>query len=266
MPQVLYEVSLLAQKVSKATHGDFREAQALHKRFLQEAEAGRAALKYPKMEGVPYLVTYFDASLGKEADGKSQLGAIHFLTDEGVMNGPRPACAVEFTTTKSSRVVRSSMAAEACSMSVAVDRHMYARLILDMLLRGSYEVTASWRENCHVKGGLVTDAKSLYDHLTTTGQIPKERQTMLDLLASKHLLEGELFKLFWVPTHRQFADVLTKKMKDVLWEEFVKRGRISLVETEEERATEEHRKELRKGQRLRRKEKMKSRGSATKNA
>ena len=265
MPQVLYEVSLLAQKVSKATHGDFREAQALHKRFLQEAEAGRAALKYPKMEGVPFLVTYFDASLGKEVDGKSQLGAIHFLTDEGVMNGPRPACAVEFTTTKSSRVVRSSMAAEACSMSIAVDRHMYARLVLDMLLRGSYPVTASWREDCRVKGGVVTDAKSLYDHLSTTGQIPKERQTMLDLLASKHLLEGDLFKLFWVPTHRQFADVLTKKMKDILWEEFVKRGQISLVETEEERIVEEHRKELRKGQRQRRKVKMKSRGSAAKN-
>ena len=170
-----------------------------------------------------------------------------------------------WTLAPSNMMTVSSSWAEACSMSIAVDRHMYARLVLDMLLRGSYPVTASWRGDCRVKGGLVTDAKSLYDHVSTTGQIPKERQTMLDLLASKHLLEGNLFKLFWVPTHRQFADVLTKKMKDILWEEFVRRGQISLVETEEERIVEEHRKELRKGQRQRRKVKMKSRGSAAKN-
>ena len=262
LPQLLYEVSLLAQRVSKATHGDFKEALKLHQKFLQEVEEGRAVLKYPKLDGIPYLVTFFDASLGKEADGKSQLGAIHFLTDEEVVNGPRPASVVEFSTTKSTRVVRSSMAAESCSMSIAVDRHMYGRLILDMLLRGCYEVKPTWREDCKVKGGLVTDAKSLFDHLNATGHIPQERQTMLDLLAAKHLLDRGLFKLFCVPTHRQFADGLTKRMKDALWAEFVQRGTLSLVETPAERALEEHRRALRKGQRQRRKDKF--RGSATK--
>ena len=107
---------------------------------------------------------------------------------------------VEFTTTKSTRVVRSSMAAESCSLSVAVDRHMYVRLILDMMLRGTYEVKPTWRTDCQVCGGSVTDAKSLYDHMSTTGQIPQERQTMLDLLVAKSLLEQEAFRLFWVPT------------------------------------------------------------------
>lgn len=152
------------------------------------------------------LVTYFDASLGKEKDGKSQLGSIHFLTDERVKEGHRPAAVVEFNTTKSSRVVRSSMAAESCSLSLATDRHMYARLVLDMLLRGVYPVTPNWRVECQVKGAIVTDAKSLYDHMNTTGQIPQERQTMLDLLAAKDLLEQDAFRFFWVPTHRQFAD------------------------------------------------------------
>lgn len=255
MPQMLYEVSLLAQRVSKATHKDFQEAVALHAKFIKEVEAGRAELKYPRMKGVPFLVSYFDASLGKETGGKSQLGAIHFLTDEEVVHGPRPAAVVEFTTTKSTRVVRSSMAAESCSLSLAIDRHMYARLILDMLLRGAYEVTPQWRTECQVKGGVVTDAKSLYDHLSTTGQIPQERQTMLDLLAAKSLLEQEAAKLFWVPTHRQYADVLTKRMKDLLWEEFVRKGTISLKETPEEKIKEEHRRVLRRGQRLRRKKK-----------
>ena len=199
-PKLLYEVSLLAQKISKVTHKDFKDALALHGKFRTEVDEGRVALKYPRMNGMPYLVTYFDASFGREPEGRSQLGAIHFLTDEGVIHGPSRAAVVEFTTTKSTRVVRSSMAAESCSLSVAVDRHMYARLILDMMLRGTYEVKPTWRTDCQVCGGSVTDAKSLYDHMSTTGQIPQERQTMLDLLVAKSLLEQEAFRLFWVPT------------------------------------------------------------------
>ena len=257
MPQCLYEVSLLAQRVSKATHEDIKAALALHKKMLVEKEAGRVRIRYPKMEGTPYLVTYFDASLGKEVDGKSQLGSIHFLTDETVQQGHRPASVVEFNTTKSTRVVRSSMAAESCSLSLAADRPMYARLVLDMMLRGVYTVTPDWRLECQVKGGIVTDAKSLYDHMNTTGQIPQERQTMLDLLAAKDLLEQDAFRFFWVPTHRQFADGLTKKMKDLLWTEYMTKGTISLVQTGEEQALEEHRQRLRQGQRQRRKAKFK---------
>ena len=258
MPQCLYEVSLLAQRVTRATHDDMKAAVALHKKFLQEKEAGRVKIRYPKMDGVPYLVTYFDASLGKEKDGKSQLGSIHFLTDEKVKEGHRPAAVVEFNTTKSSRVVRSSMAAESCSLSLATDRHMYARLVLDMLLRGVYPVTPNWRVECQVKGAIVTDAKSLYDHMNTTGQIPQERQTMLDLLAAKDLLEQDAFRFFWVPTHRQFADALTKKMKDLLWIEYMTKRTISLIQTGDEKALEEHRQRLRQGQRLRRKAKFKT--------
>ena len=97
------------------------------------------------------------------------------------------------------------MAAESCSLSVAVDRHMRARLILDMVLRGTYEVKPTWRTGCQVRGGIVTDAKSVFDHMSTTGQVPQERQTMLDLLAAKSLLEQKAFRLFWVLMHRQFA-------------------------------------------------------------
>ena len=85
-------------------------------------------------------------SLGKEEDGKSQLGSIHFLTTVKVKEGPTEATVIDFTTTKSSRVVRSSMAAESCSLSQAIDRHLYLRLLLDMLTRGSYPITPNWRK------------------------------------------------------------------------------------------------------------------------
>ena len=251
---MLYEVSALAQKVSRATGADFKEAVKLHRKFLSEAEAGRAALYYPKQEGEFYLTSFFDASLGKEEeDCKSQLGAVHFLTTTGVKTGPCRACAVEFSTTKSSRVLRSSMAAESCSMTIAVDRHLYARLVTDVLLYGVFPLKEDWRQGLRTGGCCVTDAKSLFDHLQTTGQIPTERQTMLDLLVCKDMLEQGHFDLRWVPSHRQHADGLTKKMHDVLWEWFCKTAHISLKETAEEAALEDHRRGLRQAQRQRRK-------------
>ena len=149
------------------------------------------------------------------------------------------------------------MAAESCSLSLAVDRHLYIRLIADMMIHGVFEVTQDWRARLRVGGGVVTDAKSLFDHLCTTGQIPTERQTMLDLLVAKDLLEQEVFRLYWVPTHRQHADGLTKAMRNLLWEEYLTKKTISLKETAEEKATEDHRRQLRKGQRERRKERSK---------
>ena len=101
----------------------------------------------------------------------------------------------------------------------------------------------------------MTDAKSLFDHLQTTGQIPSERHSMLDLLVAKDMLEQGAYHLHWVPTHRQHADGLTKRMKNPLWEDFCRFGKISLKETPEERKVEEHRRSLRQGQRQRRKEK-----------
>ena len=262
MPQVLYEVSRLAQRVSGATFGDFQDALKLHQKLLQEASVGRGCLRYPALqlqEGQrPYLVTYFDASLGKEKDGKSQLGHIHFMTSEDAIEVPRAAVAIDFNTSKSTRVVRSSMAAESASMSLAVDRHLYNRLLIQMLWDGPFALGPDWRSQVTVGGSVVTDARSLYDHLNTTGQVPSERQTMLDLMVAREVLEQDLFKLRWVPTHRQHADGLTKAMRNVLWEEFVKTGLLCLKETPQEASLEAHRQDLRRAQRQRRKAKFTS--------
>ena len=151
------------------------------------------------------------------------------------------------------------MSAESCSMSICVDRHLYGRLVLDRLLYGNRPLDEDWRLSMGLDGGVVTDAKSLYDHLNTTGQLPTERQTMLDLLVARHHLEAGAYMLFWVPTHRQHADGLTKKMVNLLWQAFCRKPMVSLRETPEEKTLENHRRKLRQGQRQRRKEKLKGR-------
>jgi hypothetical protein len=194
----LYETSNLAQRVSQATVKDFGDAAKLYSKMKEEARQGRARLRYPKIKGELTLVT-----IPWEGEGwrKSQLGHIHFLTNRGVEHGPQPAAVIDFGTSRSGRVVRSSMAAESNSMSIATDRHLYNRLVTDMLLHGVRPIDADWRRQLRTGGDLVTDAKSLYDHLHATGQIPSERQTMLDLLVCKEQLEEKVYGLRWVLTH-----------------------------------------------------------------
>ena len=86
---------------------------------------------------------------------------------------------------------------------------------------------------------------------------------MLDLLVAKDMLEQKAFEVFWVPTHRQHADMLTKKMRCSLWEHFCQESTVSLKETEAERKLEEHRQRLRKEQRQRRKKRFGSANAKT---
>ena len=44
-----------------------------------------------------------------------------------------------------------------------------------------------------------------------------EKQTMLDVLSAKQLIEGAYMIMAWFPTFRQFADGLTKEMADDLF-------------------------------------------------
>ena len=56
----------------------------------------------------------------------------------------------------------------------------------------------------------MTDARSLYDHLGKTGSVPKERQTLIDLLVARGLVEAGTVFLRWVPTAHMLVDILTK--------------------------------------------------------
>ena len=43
-----------------------------------------------------------------------------------------------------------------------------------------------WKESLDCPGAVVTDAKALYDHITKSGRMTAERQTMLDILSPKN--------------------------------------------------------------------------------
>ena len=186
---------------------------------------------------------------------KGQSGLLSFAADKAILEKETTCAMVEFNSTTITRVVKSTMAAESASLSIALDRNLYLRLLLEAMIYGEPEMGSEWKHNLKIKGVLVTDARSLFDHLSTTGSVPKEWQTLIDLLVARDLVDGGAMILKWVPTWHMLADTLTKKMKPTpVLEKFLYHEKYSLKQTAAEEEVEARRKSLRQGQRTRRKE------------
>ena len=144
------------------------------------------------------------------------------------------------------------MAAEAVSLSTALDRHLFLRLLLECILYGEPDLKGDWRHHLKFPGVLVTDSKSLYDHLTTTGSVPTERRTLIDLLVARGLHESDAVKIKWLPKRHMIANVLTRALNpNEIYHRVGRENCYSLVPTVQRAEEEEHRQALRRGQRQR---------------
>ena len=256
MPEFLYRVSALSQNVAKAKGKDLVQANSLLSLMKAAAAKGEAKNVLHPIHGEPLFVSYFDASLGKTESMCAQQAEVHFLTSKTVEIKPTVSSMLEFHSSKVHRVVRSSLAAEACAMTSAADRIMFNRTLFDALFHGCSEISPKWRTELRVGGIIITDAKGLNDHVNKTGSIASEKQAALDMMMVKRLVEDSVLRLRWVPTWKQVADPLTKDMATDLLQRFRTNGRLCLVETQQDREEEQRRAGIRKAQRERRKQRM----------
>ena len=204
------------------------------------------------------VVTSLDASFAKEEGMKSQCGFISVITESYILQEPTVCNIVEYTSTRISRVVKSTMAAESAALSLALDKQLYLRLLTEAIIHGEPSMGPEWRHELKIPGILVTDARSLYDHINKTGSLPSERQTLIDLLIARDLTEAKAITVRWVPTTHQLADIFTKLMKSTpVFRKLMTEQLYCLIGSEIEQVEEERRANLRKGQRDRRKERVK---------
>ena len=202
-----------------------------------------------------WSLPFFDGSFAKEPGCKSQAGFITVVTTKDMATETRDCCIIEFQSITISRVVKSTMAAESASLSAAVDRHLYVRLLLESMLFGEPEDLKGWRYRLKIPGVMVTDAKSLSDHLRTTGSIPKDRETLIHLLVTRDLVETKVIDLKWMPTTLMVADAITQEMTpSAQVKRLLEEGRYSLAPTEDGDAHEHHQHNLSREQRQRRKD------------
>lgn len=258
LPEYMFVISHLAQRVTSAVGADAKKANDVLAKMRRSAENGKAVLRYRKLQGKLMVVSYFDASLGKKEAMAAQLGEFHLQTTEAAKNEITTGNPIEYHSNKIARVVRSSMAAEGCAMTTAADHQLLSRMLCDAFWHGRTDVSPKWKECIETTGAIVTDAKSLYDHCLRVGHMATERQTALDILAVKTMIQENLVKLFWTPTFKQLADALTKEMDDILLRKFRKDGKVCLVQSKEDEQIEVQRAQIRKGQRERRNLRMKS--------
>ena len=150
------------------------------------------------------------------------------------------------------------MAAESAALSLPLDKQLYLRLLTEAIIHGEPSMGPEWRHELKIPGILVTDARSLYDHITKTGSLPSERQTLIDLLIARDLTEATAITVRWVPTTHQLADIFTKLRKSTpVFRKLLTEQLYRLIGSEIEQVEEERRATLRKGQRDRRKERVK---------
>ena len=103
------------------------------------------------------------------------------------------------------------MATESATQSKSLDRQLYLRLMVETLLYGQPELRdKDWRVSLRTPRILAADAKSLYHNLEKDGSLPAERQTWLDVLVARDLVEQKCISLRWLPNNHLFADFLTK--------------------------------------------------------
>ena len=130
--------------------------------------------------------------------------------------------------------------------------------MLEAVLYGEPSMGPMWRHELKIPGILVTDARSLHDHINKTGSLPSERQTLIDLLIARDLTEAKTITVRWVPTTHQLADILTKIMRaPPVLSKLLKHQLYCLIGDESEQVEEDRRADMRKGQRDRRKERLK---------
>ena len=259
-PELVYGISALAQgePIKQILH--VKALNEIIDKLHKMREDGLARLRIQPMNlDEATLVTVMDASFANEPGKKSQGGFFNLWTIKGIAQGPETCNLTEFQTSTIPRIVRSTMAAESAILSIALDRHLYLRLLMECLMYGEPELASNWRHKLKIPGTLVTDSKSTFDHLTKTGSIPTERQTLIDLLVARDLSENNTVRIMWLPNKHMIADCLTKAVKpNEVYRKLIATGEYSLIPSKEQQEDEDYRLELRQGQRKRAKERKKA--------
>jgi hypothetical protein len=209
-PEFVYDASDIQQRVVEATVGTLLRANAVTKQLKARAAEG-PALRIPRGDGSGRFVVGLmaDASFGRQPRGGSQQGFVVVLGDRRlVFEDSAPVAPVMWSSTRIKRVVRSTLAAEACAMTNGYDSAVYLRVFLARVL-GHRAV--EWIDEARTIPQITwTDCKSLLDMLSKEGSVPSEKRVALDVYDVQQYLGGD--DIEWISTHIMIADPLTKSI------------------------------------------------------
>ena len=213
-PDLAVQTSLSQQAFPNPTIKNFRSANEAIRRAKQEASL---AIVFPVIEpGKLTAVCHSDAAWANVGH-HTQAGYVVGFTDCELQNGHEVSwCPAAWKSFKLPRAVSSTLGAESQSMSLATGTVEWLLLLLSEIIDGPLNV-ASCRDVLHRRRPLVvTDCKSLYDHLTSPSSPTsiEDRRASIDVVIIRESYRSMNAFVRWVPTDRMLADALTKNEGD----------------------------------------------------
>lgn len=210
-PDLATQVSFSQQAFPQLTVGDAISANHAVRRAKQHADQG---LKFCSISPDDLgLMCHSDAAFGNARAGATQGGFIVSYTHQGVNQGLDSSWTPGYWKSfRLPRVVSSTLSAEAQSMSVASSMLEWTSLLLSEALDGPRFARSLWSGMGNRVVMLITDCKSLYDHLVSqSSPTLDDRRTAIDIVILRDSIERLKAVLRWIPTNRMLADGLTKE-------------------------------------------------------
>ena len=211
-PDIMAKVSFLQKRVCDAKIKDLLEAN----KILREAKdtATTSVLVQPiPMKDVTFA-SFGDASFASEQQLKAQQGVfIAACTKELGENKISSISPLAWHSKQISRVVRSTLSAEAYAMSSSLDKLTWLRCMWSVIKDGRFKwQTPEKSLKNETKALLITDCKSLYD-LVNKMATPncQEWRTTIEVMLIKQQTQDNT-ECRWISTAIMLADCLTKPM------------------------------------------------------
>ena len=178
------------------------------------------------------ILAYSDASFANARKSGSQIGVLVTLTTAQAASTPTAVTLLDWRSTRSPRVCRSTLAAEATAADDAADRAAFANMFASEFVH----LTPAHRAGCRLAALQAVDAKSLFDAVLSAAPSLQDKRTLVSIRAIQETITGKELK--WIPTEYQFSDCLTKvdRMLRQVFRAWLQKPRAVLMDSPEARA------------------------------
>ena len=157
-----------------------------------------------------HLLTLSDSSWANAESFASQHGCLTLLAEPSIVERTGTALLLDFKSSRSPRICRSTLAAEASAADMSVDRTSF----LNHMICEMFQRTPSYRLSHLLRSLHITDCRSLYDCICSENPNTEEKRTIISIRSTQQEVTRE--GCHWVPTQLMFADGLTKISKQLM--------------------------------------------------
>jgi len=202
-PDIAADISLAQRQ--KPMHADLAIIYETLDYVKESIGAGIVLKGLPLSLAETIVITYGDSSWANAPGMKSQTGCLVALTMTEALRCESDASYSDHQSSRTQRVVRSTLSGEVIAADNAVDRGTYIATYWQEIITGM----PCYNEKLKIPLYLVTDCKSLYDCIVTVSPNLSEKRTLIDIMSIKQGVTPSMMR--WVPTWAMLADGFTKR-------------------------------------------------------